>query len=339
MRNPNGYGGVNKLSGNRRNPWRARVTVGNAGGRQKYKAIGYYPTREEALIALAEYNKHPYDLDKRCTFADVYEQWSKIKYATISHPSVYIASYKVCEPLHNMVFADLRLSHLQALIDNCGKNYPTLGKVSVLFNQLYDYAMKHDICEKNYAEFVELAHHRRHIESKHVRFTSAEIEHLWANIDCDEYASVVAMLIYSGVRVSELLELKKSNVHLDERWFEITKSKTEAGLRVVPIAAKTLPYFEYWMSKDGEYLIADKRGLGMEYQTFARNHWKSVMKKLGMSHLPHDTRYTTVSLLAEQNINPTIIKRIVGHAGAMSLTERVYTHFEVQELIDAIDAV
>ena len=38
-------------------------------------------------------------------------------------------------------------------------------------------------------------------------------------------------------------------------------------------------------------------------------------------------------------INPTIIKRIVGHAGAMSLTERVYTHFEVQELIDAIDTV
>jgi hypothetical protein len=43
--------------------------------------------------------------------------------------------------------------------------------------------------------------------------------------------------------------------------------------------------------------------------------------------------------LAEKNVNPTIIKRIVGHASAMSLTERVYTHFEIRELLDAIDQI
>lgn len=34
-------------------------------------------------------------------------------------------------------------------------------------------------------------------------------------------------------------------------------------------------------------------------------------------------------------INQTIIKKIV----AMSLTERVYTHFEIQQLVDAIDMI
>jgi len=58
-----------------------------------------------------------------------------------------------------------------------------------------------------------------------------------------------------------------------------------------------------------------------------------------MEHLPHDIRHTTISLLAKANVNQTIIKRIVGHSGAMTLTERVYTHFDVQQLIDAIDMI
>ena len=33
----------------------------------------------------------------------------------------------------------------------------------------------------------------------------------------------------------------------------------------------------------------------------------------------------------------TTIKKIVGHSGAMSLTEKVYTHLDVQILVDAIN--
>ena len=70
MRLPNGYGSVFKLSGNRRNPWVARKTVGWTDNHEKrtsypkYKAIGYYPTRKAAMEALVEYNKNPYDLGK-----------------------------------------------------------------------------------------------------------------------------------------------------------------------------------------------------------------------------------------------------------------------------------
>lgn len=342
MRNPNGYGGVSKLPGNRRRPWRVRITASRAGGKQQYQTVGYYATREEAMIALAEYNKHPYDLDLRITFAEVYEKWSASKFETISASNVngYKASYNVCEPLYNMVFADIRLIHLQSVVDTCGKNYPTLRKLTSLFSQLYDYAMKHEICEKDYAQYVDIAHHKEKIvEPKHVRFTSDEINRLWANHGRNDYVTVILMLIYCGVRISELLELKKTDVHLSERYFNVIASKTEAGIRVVPIAAKTLPFFEHWMSTPGPYLIPGVQNPHMSYHTFFRSYWEPLMDELKMSHLPHDTRHTTISLMAEKNINPTIIKRIVGHAGAMSLTERVYTHFEIKELIDAIDQI
>lgn len=46
MKNPNGYGGVSKLPGNRRRPYRVRLTTGwqQEGGkrRQKYHTLGYY---------------------------------------------------------------------------------------------------------------------------------------------------------------------------------------------------------------------------------------------------------------------------------------------------------
>lgn len=44
-------------------------------------------------------------------------------------------------------------------------------------------------------------------------------------------------------------------------------------------------------------------------------------------------------MLAEAGVNQTIIKIIVGHSGAMTLTKKVYTHFDIKELIDAINTI
>ena len=63
------------------------------------------------------------------------------------------------------------------------------------------------------------------------------------------------------------------------------------------------------------------------------------MKQLNMKQTPHDTRHTCISLLTKADVNPTTIKKIIGHKGAMSLTEIVYTHFEIEELVDAINKI
>ena len=64
MKNPNGYGSVVKLSGNRRRPYAVRKTVGwNEKGHPIYKTVGYCKTRKEGNILLAEYNKQPWDID------------------------------------------------------------------------------------------------------------------------------------------------------------------------------------------------------------------------------------------------------------------------------------
>ena len=97
---------------------------------------------------LADYNHNPYDTRAaKMTFSEVYEEWSKKKYPTVSESNVkgYSASYKACTILYSRVFKDLKLADLQQVIDTCGKNYPTLKKIKILFSQLYDFIIKNTI--------------------------------------------------------------------------------------------------------------------------------------------------------------------------------------------------
>ena len=56
----------------------------------------------------------------------------------------------------------------------------------------------------------------------------------------NKYYQIILMLLYNGVRISEFLNLKKENVHLDEQYFDVICSKTENGIRKVSIADKVL---------------------------------------------------------------------------------------------------
>ena len=120
---------------------------------------------------------------------------------------------------------------LQTVIDTCGKNFPTLKKIKVLFNQLYDYALKNDICNKDYSDYVDVAQYKDRNSNKCDRnkFEKSEIDMVW-NQKEDKYYQIILMLLYSGVRVSELLDSKKENVHVDEQYFDVISSKTENGI-------------------------------------------------------------------------------------------------------------
>ena len=63
------------------------------------------------------------------------------------------------------------------------------------------------------------------------------------------------------------------------------------------------------------------------------------MKKSDIELTPHCCRHTCVSMLADKEVDPTYIKLIAGHSGAMSLTERVYTHIDIKELLNAINKI
>ena len=338
------------MSGKRRKPWIVQKTIGwewdEAKGKniQKLATIGYAATKAEGIQMLAEYNNNPFDIQaSKATFQEVYERWSKEKFPTISDSNVkgYQASYKACGALYNKVFKEMKLADLQFVVDTCGKNFPTLKKLKSLFGQMYDYAMKNDICNKDYSEYVDIARYKDKNPNKRDRnkFTKAEVSRLWELAD-DRYYQIVLMLIYNGCRISEFLDLKKENVHLDEQYFDVIISKTDNGIRKVPIADKVLPFYKAWYEgSTGEYLLHTPEQKHFDYRNYYDSYFTPLMEQLGFKHMPHDTRHTCISMMTEAHVDATMIKKIVGHAGAMTQTERVYTHLDIECLVESINMI
>lgn len=350
MKLPNGFGSVYKLSGKRRNPWCARKTVGWTYDEQKgksfpiYQFIGYYPSRQEALTALVDYNKDPYDLRlNTITFAEVYEKWSDIHFEKVSRSNVngYKASYNLCDGIKDMKFVEIKLDHLQKVVDESGKNSPTLRKLKVMFGLIYDYAVMHEIVSQDKRDMV------RYVDIKKAGnpnafnrkpFSKKEIDMVWKSYKGNEYLTVVLILIYTGCRIGELLDLEKKDVHLKERWFYVKESKTSSGIREVPIAEKIVPFFEHWMQKDCDHLICTPDLKPFLYRNYYDSYWTPFMENLHLTHRPHDTRHTCISLLTEAGVDERIIKKIVGHKG-QGVTETVYTHLDLPIKLESINKI
>ena len=348
MRLPNGYGTVYKLSGKRRKPYIARITIGweldEKTGRKKQivKTIGYYRTKKEGLQALAEYNNNPYDLSMSdCTFSEMYEKWSAEAYSTgtKSKANNYKAAYNRCKPIYDLKITELRPPVLQNLLDNIpNPSYDKVSRVKKLLNQIFKYCIQKDYLQYNCAEALEVKIKANREEKN--PFSTAEIKFLWDNISQNDYIKMVLVLIYSGVRINELLNLEIKDVHLDKQYFRIDKSKTESGERIVPIADKVLPFWKEFINKSKcEYAFTTVTGAHFTYANFSKKYWFPLMEKLNLKHSIHETRHTCITQLIQSGADKTIVKQIVGHKSVMNLTERVYTHIEVEKLVETINLI
>ena len=154
-----------------------------------------------------------------------------------------------------------------------------------MLSHLYNYAIENDICDKDYAQFIDLTKYSKKDKDNkqeiHSVFTDNEIDKLWENSETSPTAQTVLMMIYTGVRISELLNLKKSEIHISEQWFHVSKSKTTAGVRDVPIADKVLPLFQKQMETSGEYLFSNDKSK-YTYSTFKKRFWDSLSDEFEM---------------------------------------------------------
>lgn len=349
MRLPPGLGSVHMIGDgkNRRKPWRARVNAGVAfnlttgKATQKYITLGYYETEIEAIEALMEYRKEPYTLEAAvCTFEEVFQMWKVKKYNdfSVSAKRVYDSAFKNSEPLHKMKMREIRSTHMEDVMKNTTVGYQSQTKIKVLWGQLFKYAMEHDIIQKNYADFVKVRDEAP--STNKTAIPRHDIDKIWAAIEAGDQDAELAMIyIYTGMRASELLEMKKSNVDLDAR-IMIGGLKTDAGKdRRIPIHMSILPFVERLMQTDGESLIMryDKgKPQQVSYHWFKRCVWNPLMERLNMTdYTPHYGRHTCATMLREAKVEPDLIKLILGHANG-DITDR-YTHHPDYMLIEAID--
>lgn len=57
-----------------------------------------------------------------------------------------------------------------------------------------------------------------------------------------------------------------------------------------------------------------------------------------MEHTPHDCRHTFASMLDSRGANKVAIKIMIGHS-IQDITDRIYTHKDVEELRENIELI
>jgi len=150
------------------------------------------------------------------------------------------------------------------------------------------------------------------------------------------------LLYATGLRVSELLDLKLSNLFLDEGFLrQIGKGGRE---RIVPIGK----YAKEWVSryirevrpilkknKSTEILFLNRRGDKLSRMGF----WKILRKwaiKAGINKkvTPHTFRHSFATHLLEGGANLRSVQAMLGHASIT--TTEIYTHVDRERLKEAI---
>lgn len=338
MRKPNGYGSIKKLSGNRRRPY---VFVVSVNGKQK--PVEYFPTQLEAEIFAADYNRvrgKPSLTDHIVTFAELYQRWIKRHIADTSPSQSAICGYRNsfihCSSIHEMDFSSLRYSDYQIILDNMKKNglsYSSLKKVRSLISMVSEYALKVEISGKNYAHVLSIGKNKP--VRPHKPFTRQKINRLWKHSSVPGVDTVL-ILLYTGMRVGEMLNLKKYDVNQRLQCLKITRSKTISGIRTIPIHHRISPFIMARMRSPGDFLISDCQGIPYSYSSYCVL-WKKIMALIhAEKHTTHDCRHTVATLLDNYGANETAKKRILGHSGG-DVTERVYTHKNLRQLRKCIE--
>ena len=368
-RRPNGSGTVVKLSGRRRKPFCAKVTLDErnlTNGEKKRLVIGTFETYQEALNALSLYSltvnntiskKEAMEIDpevyqkvqdkmskKVPTFLDIYYILDKDEFSLLS-PQTQNSMHgaiKHLKKLHYLKIDQITLRMIQDVFDEDGSNHSTQVHMKTICTKVFRYAVVNQYISRDddYTSYIRVAKYEE--SDMHRPYTINEI--LALKRAGTPEAHIMLIFIYTGVRINELLNINRDNIHIDEKCdddgterlisYMITGSKTKAGKnRIVPIHDDIKQFVI------DELLKPEKRLVDVTYANFTtRTVLIKVNKLLNTHHTMHDTRKTFATLCQMNNLNVYIRKKVLGHR-MNDITFDVYTNESKNRLWTEINKI
>jgi len=149
--------------------------------------------------------------------------------------------------------------------------------------------------------------------------------------------ALVLLAAFSGLRLGELLALRRERINLDDGWVVVTESqheladrriitgppKTAAGRRTVSLPPHLLPvlgeHLDRWVERSPDALVftGDKGGWLRRSQWNSR--WREARAAVGLPHLAfHDLRHTGNTLAASTGASTKELMSRLGHASAQA---------------------
>jgi len=208
----------------------------------------------------------------------------------------------------------------------------------------YRFLLYKDYIEQDPSELLESPKKAHHLPTV---LSLEEVNAMMAAIDLSSNEghrnrAMMEMLYGSGLRVSELVNLKRSRIYQDEHYMLIEGKGSKQ--RLVPLSPVAEEWFGYWMQERSQWPFKP------EYKDFAfvnrygrpltRAMVFTIVRRLcaqaGITKTvsPHTLRHSFATHLLQNGADLRVIQQLLGHED-LSTTE-IYTHLDVADLRKAV---
>lgn len=156
--------------------------------------------------------------------------------------------------------------------------------------------------------------------------------------------AILDVLYSCGLRVSEATDLKISNLTFDEGYIKVEGKGSKE--RLVPISQRTIDDINAYMAEvrnnmnvkpqDCDILFLNRRGTRLS-RVMVFNIIKDSVERAGINKnvSPHTFRHSFATHLLQGGANLRAVQEMLGHESIA--TTEIYTHVDVQHLVDAIE--
>ena len=220
----------------------------------------------------------------------------------------------------------------------------TQARLIAGIHSFYRFLIYHNYIEQDPSELLESPKKERHLPEV---LTLDEIDSMIAQLDMSKPEShrnraIIEMLYGSGLRVSELVNLRLSDIYRQEGFMRITGKGSKQ--RLVPISPVADQWLEYWLEDRSQLDIkpeySDIVFLNRYGRQLTRAMIFTIIKTLAKQAdihktiSPHTLRHSFATHLLQNGADLRIIQDLLGHEDIT--TTEIYTHLEIQDLREAI---
>ena len=244
---------------------------------------------------------------------------------------------------------DVKLEHLQDFLvelNELGIQPRSQARIISGVKSFYKYLLYTDKLDRDPTELLEMPKLPQHLPEV---LSLDEIEQLEDAIDLSKNEgqrnlAIIETLYGSGLRVSELISLRISDLHLDKHYMSVIGKGNKQ--RLVPLSDEAVKQIQFWMEdrvdipiKPGheDFLFLNRRGAQLTRAmifTMIKQH--AALAGIEKNISPHTLRHSFATHLLEGGANLRAIQMMLGHKSI--LTTEIYTHIDVtflrQEVID-----
>jgi integrase len=266
----------------------------------------------------------------------------------ILHPDHGIGDFKLAQLTARQVglFRDR--------LRDAGVSVPTTRKILTTLYGLLKFAIGEDLVAVNAAQGVRVIG-RRDEGSKKVTPPSKEAMKALLAAATPRFRIWLTFAAATGLRASEFHALRWRHVHFEkaevrvetrvDRWREEDTTKSEAGIRTIPLGAGLVTTLKAWrlesaFSLDEDLVFPNGKGLYEHHETMSAYHFRPTRERAGVKGITwHSLRHFAISCWIERGLSPKVVQTFAGHKSLQVTMDRYGHLFPSEDHRVAMDAI